>query len=69
MGIERLGELSLLALESEFLDRISTNEVIDFFETMKSQRKLVLHLLYTNYLMNKVISNSNVKFTCKIAII
>ena len=42
MGIGRLGDLSLLALESELMDSIPKNEVIDYFEDMKSP-KLVLH--------------------------
>ena len=42
MGIERFGDLSILALESELMDSIPTNEVIDYFEAMKC-RKLVLH--------------------------
>ena len=42
MGIGRLGDLSLLALESELMDSIPKNEVIDYFEDMKSA-KLVLH--------------------------
>ena len=42
MGIGRLRDLSLLALESELKDSIPKIEVIDYFEDMKSP-KLVLH--------------------------
>ena len=37
----RLGDLSLLALESKLMDSIPKNEVIDYFEDIKSP-KLVL---------------------------
>ena len=41
-GIGTLGDLSLLALESELINSIPKNKVIDYFEDMKSP-KLVLH--------------------------
>ena len=36
MGIGRLRDISLLALESELMNSIPKNEVIDYFKDMKS---------------------------------
>ena len=41
MSLNRLGNLSLLAIESDLLDDISNNDVIDCFATNKP-RKIAL---------------------------
>ena len=35
MGLDRLGHMSLLAFESDVLDSISNNDVIDYFASLK----------------------------------
>ena len=38
MGLNRLGNLSLLAIESEILDDISNNDVIERFASNKPRK-------------------------------
>ena len=43
MELDRLGHMSLLAIESDVLDSISNNDVIDYFELLKTRNYLNLN--------------------------
>jgi hypothetical protein len=42
MGLTRLGNLSLMAIESDILASISNDDAIDYFASMKSRKFFVL---------------------------
>ena len=38
MGLDRLGHMSLLAIESDVLDFIFNNHIIDYFASLKTRK-------------------------------
>ena len=38
MGLNRLGQMSLLAIESDILDSITNNDVINYFSLLKPRK-------------------------------
>ena len=38
MGLYRLGQMSLLAIESDILESITNNDVIDYFASLKTRK-------------------------------